>query len=246
MNVLHHIFYTESIPVQKILKKYGHETIKEISILKTKLKYFKFICDLFFEKCHKDIVPFHLALKIITHQGNVFLLEKNVEVTLRRYDSFWKNADTVIGTEETPIHIDMIPKNLSVNQLLLNTKQQLGNDYIYFSIIKNNCQVFVNAVLESNKINYVVEEISSSSSSSSSYILQDLQLYFSKSSVPILFIFNQMVTLLFIFIRLLYFVWYLILPCVYSSFCWMLDGVIFFRIVKRFSSYFQNSYGICI
>ena len=84
---------------------------------------------------------FHLALLVVTDKGG-FLLEKIERVNVSKDMKLQK------GTEE--LEINNIPANLTVRELIENTEEDMGDKFLPYNPMTNNCQVFIMNVLKAN------------------------------------------------------------------------------------------------
>lgn len=86
---------------------------------------------------------FHLKLVVTTNKGNKIIIEKNENINVSNYV---KTKDA----ESMPINEQL---NISINELLENTKNAMGlSKFIKYSASSNNCQVFILNVLHANGI----------------------------------------------------------------------------------------------
>jgi hypothetical protein len=87
---------------------------------------------------------FHLYLVITLYNNEKYLLEKNEVINMERNP---KNRDN----EETQEITTPIPNNLSINEMLEKTKNNIGNNKFFgYSARDNNCQDFLINILKSN------------------------------------------------------------------------------------------------
>ena len=84
---------------------------------------------------------FHLFIVMDTTKGPV-LIEKNAVI----------NMDINPHINAEYMTVPNVP-SITINQLVDNTEQQMGDKFIYYSAYKNNCQDFVSNVLTSNGMN---------------------------------------------------------------------------------------------
>ena len=82
---------------------------------------------------------YHLKLLIGTTHSNVSL-EKNEVITISPYQMNYK-------AENMYVHF---PAGITINILLRNTKNKMGNSFLTYSATDNNCQNFVLSLSESN------------------------------------------------------------------------------------------------
>jgi hypothetical protein len=84
---------------------------------------------------------FHLGLLVVTSNGG-FILEKTERVNISTNTSLQK------GSEE--LEIDNLPANLTVRKLIENTEKEMGNSFLPYNPMNNNCQIFILNVLKAN------------------------------------------------------------------------------------------------
>ena len=84
---------------------------------------------------------YHLKVLIKTERTSLSL-EKNERISISKYQM---NS----GAENMPV---AIPSGLTLNILLANTKQLMGNKFLAYSAYNNNCGNFVLAILRSNNL----------------------------------------------------------------------------------------------
>lgn len=86
---------------------------------------------------------YHLSLYIETNSGTRFVIEKNERIN-------------IIENPSANDFIEIIPvrlvRQITVNELIENTKQQMGATFYPYNAIDNNCQVFVTNILKANRL----------------------------------------------------------------------------------------------
>ena len=87
---------------------------------------------------------FHLFMVVKTDKGSQFLIEKNARIHATR------NVPNLPNT--TTMKVANIPANLSVSDLIDNTQKQMGDKFLPYNPVSNNCQDFITAVLQANKL----------------------------------------------------------------------------------------------
>lgn len=126
---------------KKVLDKFKDARIKTAVVMRNPVskainEFIRFNTDQPFDKL------FHLAIVLDTDKGQL-LLEKN-EVL---------NLSTIVpvreGAEFIPVEIN---KDITIQQLLDNTRNYLGDNFFKYSAYGNNCQDFIIAVLKSNDL----------------------------------------------------------------------------------------------
>ena len=129
--------------VDKFLKDRGDEAILEIIISRNVVSSIltgsmKLISTQFRERAGSDKL-YHLKLLIRTTHSNISL-EKNEVITISPYKMNY-NAENLYVS---------FPPGISINILLQNTREKMGNSFLTYSARDNNCQNFVLSLLESN------------------------------------------------------------------------------------------------
>ncbi len=104
---------------------------------------------------------FHLFMIATLDNGMLIRIEKNSEIDVKQISSIPKvNNDNMLNIN--------IPNSLTVNELLTNTKNKIGDRLFYdYDSIKKNCQDFLYNILYTNGFE-------SSNPSMKSFIKQDL------------------------------------------------------------------------
>jgi hypothetical protein len=136
---------------QTVYDKYKNYPIKSITIHRSPVpKYIiqvlgKLSGDSFTKELKKQPYDklFHLYIDIGIN-GVTLLLEKNEVIMM--IEGKRKNKDT------ESMKVNNIPNNLTLQQLLENTKKRMGNKFYSYSA-SNNCQDFILNVLNANGIN---------------------------------------------------------------------------------------------
>lgn len=88
---------------------------------------------------------FHLFLKITLQGGALFNLEKTEVISLS------ENPKSDSTDELMPVAV--VPENLTLNKMLENCQQRMGNNFYTYASSNNNCQDFCLALLQSNYMN---------------------------------------------------------------------------------------------
>jgi len=84
---------------------------------------------------------FHLFIIFGTSQGK-FLFEKNAVI----------NATTNIPNNADLKTIAPVPQGLTMNAVMDNTRRLMGDKFLPYSAVNNNCQDFISSILRSNNI----------------------------------------------------------------------------------------------
>ena len=129
--------------VDKFLKDHGDESILEMIISRNIVSSIltgsmKLISTQFRERAGSDKV-YHLKLLIRTTHSNISL-EKNEVITISPYKMNYK-------AENMYVHF---PPGITINIILQNTRNKMGNSFLTYSARDNNCQNFVLSLLEAN------------------------------------------------------------------------------------------------
>jgi hypothetical protein len=139
--------------VQVIIDNIGDEQITEIKIARKPLsKAVTFLLNITslgefnrqLKKTPHDKL-FHLFMVITTSKGGKFVLEKNEAISMSKFTSFTKETET--------INVSNIKNNLTLNILLVNTKNKMNSDFFDYQGLTNNCQNFISNILKSNGLN---------------------------------------------------------------------------------------------
>ena len=129
--------------VDKFMRDHGDEPILEMIISRNVVSIIltgsmKLISTQFREKAGSDKL-YHLKLLIRTTHSNISL-EKNEVNTISPYKMNY-NAENLYVS---------FPPGISINILLQNTRNKMGNSFLTYSARDNNCQNFVLSLLEAN------------------------------------------------------------------------------------------------
>jgi hypothetical protein len=133
--------------VREILEKVGDIPIREIYICRQLLgKTYNQVLNLFNRIANRKMVHdqlFHLYLICVLENGQKIAIEKNEDINMFNY----KNQDL----PKEIIKISDIPKGLTINVMLQNTRNQIGDhDFFTYNAFSTNCQHFVYHLIESN------------------------------------------------------------------------------------------------
>ena len=128
--------------VDKFLRDHGDEPILEMIISRNVVSSIltgsmKLISTQFRERVSSKL--YNLKLLIKTSHSNISL-EKNEVITISVYKMNY-NAENLYVT---------FPPGLSINILLQNTRDKMGNSFLTYSARDNNCQNFILALMQSN------------------------------------------------------------------------------------------------
>lgn len=129
---------------RQLLSEVGDEKITSIQLVRTPLKNRTLINILSGGKLDQEInnlnidKVFHLAMVI----NNKYLLDKQAVI------HFERDANVVEPNSETL----MVPvsRDITISELIENTKKQMGNNFGPYNAENNNCSVFISNVLSSN------------------------------------------------------------------------------------------------
>jgi len=132
--------------VRKILSQIGNEKIESLQLVRTPLsKISRFLLNIAsFGQLESKLKEtniddlFHLSLFI----NGKYVLEKNEVIKLTRNPNEVKdNSQTLVVP---------VSSNLTINELIENTRQQMGDRYAPYDAVTNNCSVFLSNVLSAN------------------------------------------------------------------------------------------------
>ena len=137
------VYGTNELPpsVKKVLSEVGDAVITSAEIGRTPVQSFitgiiKVVSSTPYEKL------FHLFILLHTTKGDV-LFEKNERINMEK-KGMPSNAES--------IKVPNTPSGLTVQQLVDNTAQYMGNNFIPYAAGHNNCQDFQMAILTSNNM----------------------------------------------------------------------------------------------
>ena len=129
--------------VDKFMRDHGDEPILEMIISRNVVSSIltgsmKLISTQFREGVGSNKL-YHLKLLIRTTHSNISL-EKNEVITISPYHMNYK-------AENVYLHF---PPGITINIILQNTRNKMGNSFLTYSARDNNCQNFVLSLLEAN------------------------------------------------------------------------------------------------
>lgn len=133
-------------PVRKILSQIGNEKVESLQLVRTPLsKISRFLLNIatfgqLESKLKETAIDdlFHLSLFI----NGKYVLEKNEVIKLTRNPNEVKdNSQTLVVP---------VSSNLTINELIENTRLQMGSNYAPYDAVTNNCSVFISNVLSAN------------------------------------------------------------------------------------------------
>ncbi len=133
-------------PVRKILSQIGNEKVESLQLVRTPLsKISRFLLNIatfgqLESKLKESNIDdlFHLSLFI----NGKYVLEKNEVIKLTR------NANEVKDNSQTLVV--PVSSNLTINELIENTRLKMGSNYAPYDAVTNNCSVFLSNVLSAN------------------------------------------------------------------------------------------------
>ncbi len=154
------------------IKKHQYETIKKMEMWRTPVpEVISSILNMFsMGKFRNELNNkpydklFHLAAKITTDKGTVFILEKNEVINIDVRPIKQKETEALLISDNV---------NIRVIDLLNNTEKKMGSNYFSYNAKTNNCQDFQIAMLEANGL---------LNSNSQQWIKQDTESLFGKGS----------------------------------------------------------------
>ena len=129
--------------VDKFMRDHGDEPLLEMIISRNVVSSIltgsmKLLSSQFREKVGSDKL-YHLKLLIRTTYSNVSI-EKNEVIAISPYQMNY-------GAENLYLHF---PTGITINILLENTRNEMGNSFLTYSARDNNCQNFVLSLLHAN------------------------------------------------------------------------------------------------
>ena len=143
MNYIRNLIYGRdefSPKVKTLLKHFGQQPIKQITICRNPLHTITTITKLFSKVPYEKL--YHLYLKIVLESGHVLILEKNEQINMDIFRGFKKGTET--HDIQTPIN------NLTIDIMLAKTKEVMGNNFFKYQAGNNNCQTFIYNLVKCN------------------------------------------------------------------------------------------------
>jgi hypothetical protein len=133
-------------PVRKILQSIGSEKVESLQLIRTPLsKISRFLLNIAslgqVERKLKETnidQLFHLSLLI---NGKYELDKQDVIKLIRNPNAVKSDSETLIVP---------VSSNITINELLQNTQNQMGDRYAPYDAVNNNCSIFISNVLSSN------------------------------------------------------------------------------------------------
>ncbi len=130
--------------VDRFLDEHGDEPIQQLIISRNVISPLIIstlnILSPNFKKKNNNNPLYHLKILIKTDRTS-FSVEKNERITISKYQMN-KNAENMNVN---------IPRGLSLNVLLANTRQLMGGKFLTYSV-SNNCQSLILGILQSNNL----------------------------------------------------------------------------------------------
>lgn len=174
LNVYNRIqgIYDYTAKSKQYLEKYGNHQIIRIEIRRKPISVSKIleiikslnskIRENFNNKPYDEL--FHLYMILTLNNNKKILVEKNQVINI---DEYKKNENTEM------IELPLMNKQITLNELLTNTKTKMKNKYFTYDAFKNNCQDFLKNIIISNNLsnNQVIE-----------FVKQDVKNLLSKTS----------------------------------------------------------------
>jgi len=136
---------------QSVLNQYGEIQIKEMRVFRCPIKdILKSMLNVLSFGTFNELMRkygfdklFHLGLLITLENGVRLVVEKNEEINVSTSLPPLKE-----GCETTPV---ILTKIFTINQILMNTKEKIGDEMFYdYDATNNNCQFFIMNILKSN------------------------------------------------------------------------------------------------
>jgi hypothetical protein len=144
---------TQLLPnVKEILKKYGNQVIKGIVLKRTPVSGLivgaldTFSLGVFGDRMEKNDLDnlYHLFMDLYLENNQVVSLEKNAGVNMI------VNPPRRSGEEKHSV--SNIPPGITLNQLIQNGINRMGNQFYLYDSKRNNCQDFLLNVLQASNI----------------------------------------------------------------------------------------------
>jgi len=134
---------------RELLKKYGDERIKSLVIKRSPVTsaITGAINAISMGKFNRRLAKkdydtlFHLFLEIITETGRKFLIEKNEAINFEKSPADRKDTEQFV--------VSNVP-DITINDMLNNTRKSMGKAYFKYDATKNNCQDFILGIFKAN------------------------------------------------------------------------------------------------
>ena len=134
--------------VRKILQSIGNEKVESLQLIRTPLsKISRFLLNIAsFGQLESKLKEtgiddlFHLSLLI---NGKYELDKQEVIKLVRNPNAVKENSQTLIVP---------VSSNLTINEMIENTRLQMGDRYAPYDAVNNNCSVFISNVLSANNL----------------------------------------------------------------------------------------------
>jgi uncharacterized Rmd1/YagE family protein len=86
---------------------------------------------------------FHLFIELQLSDGNSLIVEKNAQINM--------DVNRQVSNSQY-VPVPSVPRGLTVNELMTNTKNKMGPKYIPYNASSNNCQNFILQLLRANNM----------------------------------------------------------------------------------------------
>jgi hypothetical protein len=138
--------------VRDLLKKYGNNNVVKILVRRDPLQKAVEIASNIISLGAMEISKrqegydsyFHLYMIVTLDNGISLLIEKNEVINIEEYNKPDKQGEK---------YDVIMPNPIVLNTMLSNTKNGMGiKKYFYYDAITNNCQVFLNAIMQFNNL----------------------------------------------------------------------------------------------
>lgn len=128
--------------VKKILEQHGNSTILYARVGRKPITSAISMIVKTFGNTSYDTL-FHLFIELQLSDGFSIIIEKNAQINM--------DVNRQVSNSQY-LPVPSVPKGLTVNELMLNTKKKLGSKYIPYNASSNNCQNFILQLLRANNM----------------------------------------------------------------------------------------------
>lgn len=141
---------------KETLTEFGKNKIVSMKVARTPLnKLLTNIVDAISNNKFSELVKkygiddlFHLSLVVTLDNGQDIIIEKNEVINVNKLENSHTLNDK---TEYLTVPIDP-SKQITLNTLMKNTRLFMGDDYLGYEGMRNNCQNFIISILKSNHL----------------------------------------------------------------------------------------------
>lgn len=138
--------------LKKLLEEHGTESISDLQVRRMPLGTLinTFLSYLTWGAVKREMDKYaydqlyHLQLYVKTTEGTEFIIEKNERINI---------LYNIKMNQFTEMQYVSFNKTITINDLINNTQKLMGPRFYPYNAVSNNCQAFVNSILNANEIN---------------------------------------------------------------------------------------------